>query len=561
MIHKSLITLAVFASLIFPLKTVFAANEAATQQRGQELQDQERQLRRKLQQVPAKPEIEKPAVEEQAVPQGGEKTLIQKIDVRGVSLLSKKEVDEIISPFINKELTMADMRKISDLITDKYRQKGYITSRAYLPPQKIADKTLQIDTIEGRMGTLDIRGNKYFKTAALRRKIGVQAGEPFNYNNLRADLSRINQLPDRHAKAVITPGKDPGTTDVVLNVEDRLPIHVGLNYDNFGSRYIDKNRYQGLVTDNNLLGFDDVLTLQYQQANADHYDLTSARYIVPLTEKTDIGFFAAQSKLSLAKQFEALNARGKSKFYSVYMNQNVINTENANFNLNLGFDYKDVFNFQLGQETSRDRMRVVKGGFDGGMTDRFGRSVITDSLDFGIPDFMAGLKDVDPRASRAFSGGEFWKNTLNILRLQTLPLDESLLLKAQAQNSPYTLTSTEQFQIGGIANVRGYPPAEVVGDSGYSFTAEWSVPPYGIPRDIRVPLSQGRLYDSLRFAAFYDWGNTHLRHPGAGEQKNDTLRGAGVGIRFGLPENFSIRADFAWALDRMPSDGHRFHPW
>ena len=81
-------------------------------------------------------------------------------------------------------------------------------------------------------------------------------------------------------------------------------------------------------------------------------------------------------------------------------------------------------------------------------------------------------------------------------------------------------------------------------------------------KDIKVPWSKAKLYDALRFAAFYDIGQSRLRNPQAGEEKHTTLRGYGVGLRFNLPEDLSLRVDLAWPLGgRNPSDDERFHPW
>jgi hemolysin activation/secretion protein len=143
--------------------------------------------------------------------------------------------------------------------------------------------------------------------------------------------------------------------------------------------------------------------------------------------------------------------------------------------------------------------------------------------------------------------------------LQKLPFSSTLLWKNQIQLSPYILSAAEQFQVGGIINVRGYPPAEVVGDEGYAMTWEWSIPPYLISKKIKVPLSQARLYDALRLVTFYDWANTRLRRPIVTEEKNKTLTSAGWGVRFNLPENFSLRAEFAWPLDNTPTDGDHMH--
>lgn len=523
----------------------------------------ELKLRQMLGQKKTSPQIEeeKPVVEEEALAAREAKTQINNITVSGVTLFTEAEVRAVVQPYENRVLSVREMQKAADLVTDLYRQKGYVTSRAYLPPQKIENGRLEIKVIEGMTGDVEIKGNRFFKTSLLKRLLDLKKGAFFNYNALRKGLSRINRQQDRNARAVLMPGKEAGTTDTVVEVKDNLPVHVGLDWDNYGSRYLERNRYKTTVTHNNLLGLDDVFTFQYQLSEAERYKLFSARYVLPVSNDLKVGLFGASSHLRLGKEFEDLNARGKSRLYSVYAIRTLLDTENTDLVFNVGFDYKDIFNFQAGEETSRDRLRVGRFGFDLDVTDGLGRTLVSQEADFGIPDIMGGLDDQDARASRSGSGGKFVKNILNLLRLQKMPFDSTILWKNQIQVSPYILPAAEQFQIGGIANVRGYPPAEVVGDSGYAMTWEWSFPVYLVPKDVKIPFSKAKLYDALRVVAFYDWANAHLRRPQAGEEKNKTLRGAGVGVRFNLPESFFAKVEFAWPLDNTPSDGDRLHTW
>lgn len=564
--NKKLIPLLLFLSLSLSSKPVCfaqpnASQEISGQERTRQLQEQEEALREKIEKEKEKPQIEEQLPQPAAPPVSEQKVLVQEIRVTAATLIPEKEINNIVTPYKSKELTLAEMQKVADLITDVYRQKGYITSRAYIPPQKLEGGILEINILEGKMGNVEIKGNRYFRTALLRNKITLKKSEPFNYNQLRKDLTKINEHPDRTGRAVLMPGKEQGETDMILEIKDRLPIHIGFDWDNFGSRYIEKDRYTIRFTDSNLFGFDDNLTFQYQLAQEGRYFLKSVRYLYPLTSDLGVGFSAAFSRVKLGQEFEDSDVRGKSRLYGLFANKSLINTERMNLTLNLGFDYKDITNYQSQRVSSSDRLRVARAGLDMDISDNFGRTVITDEFDFGIPNIMGGLRKHDTKASRDGAGGKFTKNTLNLLRLQRMPFSSTLLWKNQIQVSPYILTAVEQFQIGGISNVRGYPPAEVVGDNGYSSTFEWTFPPYLLPKDIKVPFSKAKFYDAVRFAMFYDWANTRLRRPSATEEKNKTLRGAGFGFRFNLPEDFSIRLDIAWPLDNTPSDSDHLHPW
>jgi len=552
-------------ALIFTLMScpaIFAQTVGQIEKTQIEL-DREKALRERLEKKKKKPEVEKKEVPAAAPLVSKEKVLVKQINVTGVALLKENEVNNIIAGYTNKEITLGDMQKVADLITDAYRQKGYITSRAYLPPQKIETGILEVRVVEGITGDFDIKGNRYFKKALYRNKIALKKAEPFNYEVLRKGLSRINELPDRNIKAVLAPGKEPGTTDVALEVKDRLPIHIGFDWDNYGSRYVNYNRYRTTITDNNLSGLDDVFVLQYQLSEGENYKLLNFRYLLPITRDLKLGFFLADSKIDLRREYEDenLNGRGKTRYYSIYATQALIDKENVNLNLNLGFDYKDILNFQGGNLTSRDLMRVIKTSLDADFTDSQGRTIVNNELSWGIGNIMGGIASRDDSSSRSGAGGEFFKDTLGLLRLQKMPFSSTLLWKNQFQFSPNILTSAEEFQIGGVINVRGYPAAEVVGDRGFSSTLELSMPPYLCPKNIKVPFSQAKFYDALRIVTFYDWGNTHLRRPTATEEKNKTLKAAGFGFRFYLPENFSLKTELAWPLDNTPSDGDHLHTW
>ena len=530
------------------------------------MQEESEKLRKQAEQPKTKAKIEEQAPEA-VTPQApaGPKILIKKINVIGVTLFADDKIKAITSQYENQELNLREIQKIADLITDLYRQKGYITSRAYVPPQKMEEGTLEIRVMEATVGDVQIKGNRFYSTKLIKKYVSVKKGEPFNYNALKQDLVDINEHPDRNAKAVLAPGKDPGSTDVVLDVKDSLPMHIGFGYNNFLSRFVRRNDYNTAFTHNNLLGQDDILTVQYHRADANDYWNYSVRYLYPVTKSLDLGIFAARSKLVLGREFTDVNSRGKSRIFSIYGTQKLIKNDSFTLNLNFGFDYKDVYNFLAGDISSQDRLRIGKAGFDFNLADDFGRTIISDDFNYGFPGIMGGTKaHLDPSdkpTSRTGAGGEFLKNTLNIVRLQKLFFDSTLLWKNQLQFSPSILTATEQFQVGGPANNRGYPIAEFVGDRGYSMVWELAMPPYFVPRSLKVPFSKSRIYDAVRFIGFYDWANVHLKTLQPGDRKNRTLRSAGCGIRVNILENFFARYEIGWPLDQIPSDGKHVHQW
>ncbi len=417
--------------------------------------------------------------------------------------------------------------------------------------------------MEGLTGGIEIRGNKYFKSSLLIKRIILKKGSYFNYDLLKRSIISLNEQTDLTARAVIMPGKEPATTDIIIEVKDSLPAHIGVGWDNFGSRFIHKEHYTGIFTHNNFLGREDKLIFQYLRSQANTYILNNGRYVYPVTQNISSGLSVSRSSVKLAREYKDTDVRGKSGIYSFFATDSLVKNDNFTLNFNLGFDYKDVVNYQQNTISSQDRLRVVNMGFDMDRIDKSGsgRTLFFEEFNFGIPNIMGGLKEQDPKASRTGAGGSFIKTNFNILRLQKMPFSTNLLWKNQIQLSSYILPATEQFQIGGIGNVRGYPTAEATGDYGYALTFEWSLPFYFIPKNVSAPFFKDKLKDTLKLVMFYDWASARLRRPGATEEKNKTLRGLGCGIRFNLSQDFSARIDFAWPLDNMPSDGSREHTW
>jgi hemolysin activation/secretion protein len=222
--------------------------------------------------------------------------------------------------------------------------------------------------------------------------------------------------------------------------------------------------------------------------------------------------------------------------------------------------------YRLGEYLAKDRLRAIMLGLDLDMSDKLGRTIISNDMEIGIPGIMGGLENKDPRAFFLGAGGKYIKNRLIAARRHKLFSGLEFLIKSQVQVSSHVLAGVDNFAVGGIGGVvdnRGYPRSSLLGDSGFSTTLGFAFPPYFVPKDLRVPFSKAKLYNALKLFVFYDWGNTTIKSPeeGLGREKTRTLRSVGCGFRFNLPEKFSLRADFGWPLDFLPSDNDHFHAW
>jgi len=358
---KKTIPLFLFFCFILTI-TTSAYSQPPSGQTGGGLQKQEQQiqteerLEKQIKEKRKRPE--RPVVEEKPTQPiaEGQKKLISKIKVEGVTLLPKGVVDKIIKGYEGKELGVKEMQEVCDRITDEYRTRGWVTSRAYLPPQTIKDAVLSVVVIEGKLGNVDVRDNKFYSAAQVKKKLNLKSGDFLDYKSIQKSLLKINENPDIFVKAGLVPGKEAGTTDLIMRVQDRLPIHIGYEFDNYGSRYIGHQRHTVTAEDNNLFGLYDKLSFKYQKAQYQFYDSTSLSYILPVFDFLDFGAYGLWSTSKLGKEYKALDVKGYSTLWGVFGTFNVIDMNAVNFKIIGGFDYKNINNYTSGVKTSRDNV-------------------------------------------------------------------------------------------------------------------------------------------------------------------------------------------------------------
>lgn len=109
------------------IKTGSAQDSASKIQRTQDMLEQEKILRKKLEEL--------------------EKIYIKEITIKGVTLLDDQKINAIISPFVKHWLTQEDLQQINDLFIQAYAAKR----QPEMPPEisfTFEDDTLIITIIE-----------------------------------------------------------------------------------------------------------------------------------------------------------------------------------------------------------------------------------------------------------------------------------------------------------------------------------------------------------------------------------------------------------------------------
>jgi hypothetical protein len=231
-------------------------------------------------------------------------------------------------------------------------------------------------------------------------------------------------------------------------------------------------------------------------------------------------------------------------------------------NITLGFDWvsSNLSYQQGGNQVPANQTDVIQAmaGYQMSLKDKYGQtSFSTDNYwspgGLDSKNTTSAFQYVDSRTQ-----ANYYYSVLTLQRENVLPADCSLLALFSGQLASTSLISNEQLSIGGYGSVRGYPQQILYGDQGFFFNLELHSPSYsifgltkslhdselgGLPKILR---KLGK--DQLMFLAFWDFGLVNSLHPLPGDPASYDITALGIGVRYGLGSNYSLRCDLGFPM-------------
>ena len=139
--------------------------------------------------------------------------VLQKIIFDDSEILSAEELDNISKDYVGKSVTLQNLYEIVGKINALYQEKGFLTCRAFLPPQTIHAGEVQIRLVEGKTGNVEITGNKHTRESFIRNTFKLKQGEIANTEKLNRKLQHFNGTSDAQARLLMKAGQNFGETD------------------------------------------------------------------------------------------------------------------------------------------------------------------------------------------------------------------------------------------------------------------------------------------------------------------------------------------------------------
>lgn len=447
---------------------------------------------------------------------------VNKIDTDPSSILSTEEVTAIIAKYEGRMVGIQDLYQAVKEINDLYLKKGFITAKAVLAPQKVADGIVRIQLVEGHFGRFILQGNESTRSRYILDRLSEHSGDLVNMHTLERDVFYFNRTNDVQLRAELRPGQFFGQTDCVLKVGEPKNLQGTLFSDNEGALNTGAYRFGLNIVDNSLFGNRDTLFLSPIGSNGTWAG--SASYSTPIdTQGTrlSINYNKNQSNV-ISGPFQSLDICSHETATGFEWSRPM--RVEASYKLD---GFMSVYNKKTGTDFSGSTM-VTSG------VRTYAAGVALQTLD--NKGFWYSRYDVT-RILRDDHGQDSMRYNVTAVRQQALDQGRVMIYRLTGQlTDGKLLPSTEEFSIGGMSTVRGYSSSYLSGDEGYDFSMEYDFPV--------------RFSKKVTGLAFFDNGGAFAyKGNGQGIDHRDFLTSVGFGATINFSPATSGKLVFGFPID------------
>jgi hemolysin activation/secretion protein len=542
MVLKKLISIIAASTILLCSSLTIAATAPGPpppNEGGQSLHD----LQQQLGLTKPKPATPPPRLEGESTPPSATVTssdnarvAVKAIHVMGITVFSAAELEAVVNYLVGGEHTLDELNAGAARITNFYHERGYVVTRAYLPPQEIRNGEVVINVMEGHIGKQIINNQSRLSDQHVSDFLSdIKSGDVLQSAPVDRQLFLLNEMPGVGvARAVLQPGASVGTADVVFDLTSSARYVANIELDNYGNYYTGEYRLGAELVINSPLKRGDQLTLRALGSNQNlAYEYIA--YQVPVGGsglRLGAAYFETSYRLHSDTDILLQQTYGTADSISMFGVYPFVRTPVKNLSGTLVLENKKLLDTLV--YTRDKRVQSVSFGLNGRYQDTLGQAGITsfdlslvigrlrmdgDSLTFDIP------RDYGPDTNGLFS-----RMSYNVNRLQRLTETDSLSAALSGQLASKNLNSSEKYSLGGVNAVRAYPQGEASGDQGWMTNLE-------VRHNFDSMLQGVMFYDagSVKINKFQYTAGDNTRH----------IAGAGVGANANLAGG-QIKASLAW---------------
>lgn len=459
----------------------------------------------------------------------------------------REALPALTAAFVGPQRSYEDLVEAAAAVTRFLQSElGYYLGYAYLPEQPASDGEIRIAVLEGRLDEVQLtwpEGMPVDRSVVERYLARLVPGSILTVRDVERTVFLINDLRGMTARFEVKAGRTPGTATLVVTPQPESRWSQRYDLDNHGSRFSGEWRLSALAQWNSPTGAGDGLVFNLLSSETTGLRFALASYTRPVGDDgLKLGLSLSYVDYQIDKDKLPIDLNGDIATLTAFGLHPFIRSRNLNLFGLASLDLKRFEDRQGLTDFARDKaIDALRIGVFGDWRDAL--------LSGGVNTYELGLAlgqiDLDPPQVFDDVDDRFVVLSGQMARLQNI-VDAKLLLylSLRGQWTPDNLDSAEQFQLGGPDRVRAFAPGEGTGDRGAVATAElrWLPPEAWFGRRAR----------ELVFGAFLDVGHVRYRSDTSAQlvamDNEATLAGAGLGLVWDRPGDFTIRASLAWPL-------------
>ena len=467
--------------------------------------------------------------------------------VDGVTLLSQSTVREVAARYEGRCLTLTDINNLLRDISNIYIEKGYVTSRAFLPPEQTDEGTLRIMVIEGRIEKIIINeGDSDYYYRGRMAFPGLEGG-PLCLWDIEQGLDQLNRLPSSRATVAMEPGASVGETVVRIAYPEERTWRIGLGMDNLGQRTTGQTQYSFSFTKDNFMGLGDQWAVYWTEAvklsehelfrsekNYGDSNSFAGYFSIPYgywTFSTNFSRYIYET--TIYGGYTSYRHNGDTTLQSFQAEKIIHRDGQSKTSIASSFAHRENNVYIEREKLSAGSYKLSTFAGSLSHTRRMLNGIMNVSLTY-----TRGLNWLDSRSrgeSPMDPHAKFDKYSTSLYWCRPFGTDEKRFAWTSSfygQWSPQTLYNAERVQIGSRHTVRGFHESSIGGDKGGYLRNEisWNAP---WPKVLSGDVLRGvQLYSSYDYGALVE------------DERDPFEKGEMHGVGFGLRTLGNLNADF-----------------
>lgn len=448
------------------------------------------------------PLIHKDSLQKKEVSSAGPFFTVKKIVVKGSSVFEDGDLYELLKTGIGKKKSLTDLQNISIAITNRYREKGYVFSLAYVPQQRMKNNIITIQVIEGYIDDVEFRGLSIEQaTRSHAYAKALKSKTPVKQNDLERYILLINDLYGLSAQAVLSLEQDkPGAVQLIL-LMDQNQYEFFSSVNNRGSNALGPLQNTSIFSLNDTLGLNEQTKFVYLTTlGSEELRYFSFGQSIPVgSAGTRLSYTFRRSDSKPGKQSADFDIESASNSVSFALFHPWLRSRKENLSTNLKLDIRNSSTESFDDEIIDDHLRYIRLNAKYSNTHSSGLSTLDITASKGLNAYDS-TPDNSLKTSRVGAKASSSKIQASISRRQIINNDWSMRAKLSGQMAFNSLLSAELFGVGGSEFGRAFDFSSITGDHGYAGYVELirairADKPYINKIDVYGVIDGGRTYN------------------------------------------------------------------